>query len=101
MHEVELKLQVPPQRRDALESALGVTRWQHMPLRAHYFDTADTLLAKHGFSLRLRKQGERWVQTLKGPGKQPMQRLEDEVDFGAGEETPSPDLARHRHGAAA
>jgi inorganic triphosphatase YgiF len=69
MHEVELKLQVPPQRRDALESALGVTRWQHMPLRAHYFDTADTLLAKHGFSLRLRKQGERWVQTLKGPGK--------------------------------
>jgi inorganic triphosphatase YgiF len=100
MHEVELKLQVPQDRRDALESALGVTRWQHLPLRAHYFDTADTLLAQHGFSLRLRKEGERWVQTLKGPGKHPMQRLEDEVDVAGGDETPAPDLARHRQGAA-
>jgi hypothetical protein len=40
-----------------------------MPLSAHYFDTANTLLARHGFSLRLRKEDERWVQTLKGPGK--------------------------------
>jgi inorganic triphosphatase YgiF len=100
MHEVELKLQVPEDRRDALESALGVMQWQHTPLRAHYFDTADALLADHGFSLRLRREDGRWVQTLKGPGQHLMQRLEDEVEVSSGAEAPQPDLARHCHGAA-
>jgi inorganic triphosphatase YgiF len=100
MDEVELKLQVPEDRRDALEAALGVKQWQHTPLNAHYFDTADGLLARHGFSLRLRREREGWHQTLKGPGQQLLQRLEDDVEVAGSEETPRPDPARHRHGAA-
>jgi triphosphatase len=39
------------------------------PLRTHvetiYYDTPDGLLSANGFALRLRRVGERWVQTLK------------------------------------
>jgi inorganic triphosphatase YgiF len=97
MHELELKLQVPEDRRNALESALGVTQWQHTPLSAHYFDTDDALLSSHGFSLRLRREGERWRQALKGAGKHAVQRLEDEAEVNGSEQTPVPDLSLHRH----
>jgi inorganic triphosphatase YgiF len=35
------------------------------PLHAIYFDTKDGSLRKAGLSVRVRRQGERWVQTIK------------------------------------
>lgn len=63
-------------------------------LQASYFDTADRRLAADGLSLRLRKEGRRWVQALKGRGDSALQRSEHEVAL-AGAAQPAIDPARH------
>lgn len=70
--EVELKLLVPPARANGLWRALGrhpharpVTR----RLFSAYYDTPDRQLARRGVALRLRRDGGRWVQTIKGGGR--------------------------------
>ena len=71
MKEVELKFQVPPAVRKAVESAvagpaLGIRAARRIRLQAAYFDTPIGALAGTGLALRLRKEGRVWVQTLKG-----------------------------------
>lgn len=69
MVETELKLQVPPAARRALERELSAGgRSATVRLRATYFDTADRRLARAGLALRLRQEGRRRVQALKGRG---------------------------------
>ncbi|HRH86792.1 MAG TPA: CYTH domain-containing protein, partial [Rubrivivax sp.] len=79
MTEVELKFQVPPDRAVALQRAVATASAVRVGLRARYFDTADRRLAAAGLALRVRKEGRRWVQTLKGAGAGIWQRLEHEV----------------------
>jgi triphosphatase len=76
--EVELKLALDPR---ALKGAGASTRLARHPAiaqaksgRAHktrlvstYYDTPDLRLARHGIVLRLRRDGGRWLQTVKGP----------------------------------
>ena len=94
--EIELKFQVPAHRRPALEKALATTTAQHIDLRARYFDTPDGRLAAAQLALRLRREGDRWVQTLKGRGDGLMHRLEDEVPRAAADGDPPPlDLSLH------
>ncbi|MBP6269740.1 MAG: CHAD domain-containing protein [Rhizobacter sp.] len=67
MQEVELKFQVPPQARKAVESAVaGPHPARRIRLQAAYFDTPLGALAGAALALRLRKEGRVWVQTLKG-----------------------------------
>ncbi len=64
--EVELKLAVTPRDLPRLRrrlAKLGPAR--RMRLETIYYDTSDGLLAAHGFALRLRRVGARWIQTLK------------------------------------
>lgn len=77
--EIELKFQVPLARQAALERALATKTAERVPLRARYFDTPDGRLAAAQLALRLRREGDAWVQTLKGRGDGLMQRLEHEV----------------------
>jgi triphosphatase len=66
MKEVELKFQVPAESRKAVEAAVAGQRpTPRMHLQASYFDTPAAALADAGMALRLRKEGRRWVQTLK------------------------------------
>ena len=81
MTEIELKFQVPAIRRVALARAVGASRSSRVPLRAQYYDTAGRHLALAGLALRVRKEGRRWVQTLKGAGDGIWQRLEHEVEL--------------------
>ena len=71
MSEVELKLlldrqQVPAvlARIDELPSQ-ACTKHASRLLRSIYFDTAARDLRKNGISLRLRRDGKRWLQTVK------------------------------------
>ena len=79
MTEVELKFQVPAARAAALANAVATASARRVSLRARYYDTEDRRLAAAGLALRVRKEGRRWVQTLKGAGDGIWQRLEHEV----------------------
>lgn len=65
--ETELKFALGPGAREALEARLlrhGTTS----TLAATYFDTPDLALFAHGYGLRVRRKGDRFVQTLKSQG---------------------------------
>ncbi len=70
--EVELKLRMPRSavplvlRHPAL-LAVKRGRLRAAALRSTYFDTAGNRLAKAGVGLRIRREGRRWIQTVKGP----------------------------------
>ncbi|MDO9005856.1 MAG: CYTH domain-containing protein [Aquabacterium sp.] len=78
MQEIELKFQIPADSLAVLSAEIerlpGHARER---LQAHYFDTPDRRLGQARSALRLRKEGERWVQTLKASGANTMIRLED------------------------
>lgn len=80
MQEVELKFQVPATRRAALDAAVaGRDKRPRERLQATYFDTVDRALARAGLALRLRREGRRCVQTLKGAGDDGITRAEHNV----------------------
>lgn len=95
MTEFELKLEVPPERREEVVLAFGQAR--RMRLLARYFDTASGDLARAGVVVRVRKEGGRWVQTAKAGSGQTLERLEHNVALRAvaAGSTPAVDLARH------
>ncbi len=96
MQEIELKFQIPSERVAGVRRAVATKTAQQTRLQAQYFDTADRLLARSGFAVRLRREGKQWVQTLKGRGDGLMARLEHNapLDDGA-DDAPVLDLDRH------
>ncbi len=76
MLERELKFHVPPHMRTALEKELRKLHATHIPLHACYFDTEHHELAKAKIALRVRKEGNHWIQTLKSPGPDELSRNE-------------------------
>lgn len=96
MTETELKLQVPPARARAVAAAVGTRTARTQRLQAVYVDSAERALAAAGIALRLRREGRRWVQTLKALGADRMQRLEHNVSrAGATAAAPAVDPALH------
>jgi inorganic triphosphatase YgiF len=79
--EVELKFLVPAQSRASLvaELARGSASVRRVSLAAMYLDTPDRRLAAAGIAWRLRREGRRWVQTLKAAGRHLAERFEHEV----------------------
>lgn len=66
MLERELKLYVPTAQHAAVTQLMALIKNQSSQrLAAHYFDTAERELARQQVALRLRLEGEQWVQTLK------------------------------------
>ncbi|MDZ7857989.1 CYTH domain-containing protein [Sphaerotilus sp.] len=97
MQEIELKFQIPPACRPALSEALRDAAGATTRLRARYFDTEDRLLARSAFALRLRQEGEGWVQTLKGRGDGLMTRLEHNAPLGTDSGDAAPALSLECH----
>lgn len=66
MLERELKLYVPAAQQSIVAQVMTLIQNQDpVHLTAHYFDTAQRDLARQNAALRLRLEGEQWVQTLK------------------------------------
>lgn len=99
MTETELKFQVPHLRRERVRAAVAGRGAASRPIRlqAAYFDSADGLLAAAGVALRLRREGTRWVQTLKANGADAMTRLEHNAPRRErGAAVPALDLSLHQ-----
>lgn len=95
MPEIELKLQVGASDLAALEREVCRGRVQRVRMHALYFDTPQRALAAAGLALRLRREGRRWVQTVKGQGDGQLARLEHEVVLGASRAVPKLDPRHH------
>lgn len=72
--EIELKLSITPADaarigRLPLVRAAAIGRTHTRRLHTIYYDTPEHALQRAGVALRLRKDGARWVQTLKGGGR--------------------------------
>ncbi len=79
MQEIELKFQIPEGALAAIQAELRRINQGHdadLRLRAAYFDTPDRLLGAARMALRVRQEGDEWVQTLKAGGSNTMVRLE-------------------------
>jgi triphosphatase len=79
--EIELKFLVPPAARAgiAAELARGLTTLARTSLMAMYLDTDDRRLAQAGLAWRLRREGRRWIQTLKAGGSNALERFEHQA----------------------
>lgn len=86
MAEQELKLHVPKVAHAGVEKDLLRGKVTRLRLQAFYFDTPDRDLVRAKIALRLRREGEQWVQTLKMPGENALSRIEINHD------RPSPEL---------
>lgn len=96
MNELELKFRLDEPAALRWQQMFEARRARRLRLRARYFDTNDSQLASAGIALRLRLEGDHWVQTLKARGDSAVHRLEHEVPVPAApEETPSLDIDLH------
>ena len=76
MQEIELKFLVPESRLKGLMRQAQVKSSQVTQMAAHYYDTPDQQLAQAGIGLRIRQEGDAWVQTIKAGGDGIAARLE-------------------------
>ncbi|WP_201540183.1 CYTH and CHAD domain-containing protein [Psychrobacter sp. 1044] len=76
MQEIELKFLVPESRLKGLMRQARVKSSEVTQLAAHYYDTPDQQLSEAGIGLRIRKEGDAWVQTIKAGGDGIAARLE-------------------------
>ncbi|ENW94536.1 CYTH and CHAD domain-containing protein [Acinetobacter sp. NIPH 298] len=95
--EIELKFQLPVSKKKSVQLALNKQKAQKIRLQAKYYDTADRLLAKNHVAIRLRQEGEHWVQTFKAASKNHLQRIEEDIHLGQCEQEPELDLSLYQH----
>jgi len=95
--EIELKFQLPEAKKKSVLHALNKQKAQKIHLQAKYYDTTDRLLAKNYVAIRLRQEGECWVQTFKAASKNHLQRIEEDIYLGKCEQEPELDLSHYQH----
>lgn len=94
--ELELKFGMPDGALASLRDALRAHGAHTQQLEAHYFDMPDGRLSRARISLRLRREGRHWVQTLKAEGHGVAHRMEHEVRVpGTARQVPALDARRH------
>jgi inorganic triphosphatase YgiF len=97
MRELEIRFHVPPDSLQSLRQELNRHGARSTRMTAHYFDTPGDALGSQQMSLRLRKEGRRWFQTLKAQrSSSGVDRFEHNVALRVPSGTmPVLDIARH------
>lgn len=97
MRELKIRFHVPPDSLQSLRQELNRHGARSTRMIAHYFDTPGGALGSQQMSLRLRKEGRRWFQTLKAQrSSSGVDRFEHNVAIrGQPRTTPILDIARH------
>ena len=95
--EIELKFQLPESKKKSVLQTLNKHKAQKIHLQAKYYDTPDRLLAKNHVAIRLRQEGDGWVQTFKAASKNHLQRIEEDIVLGKCEQEPELDLSHYQH----
>jgi inorganic triphosphatase YgiF len=96
MRELEIRFHVPPDSLQSLRQELRRHGARLTRMTAHYFDTPGDALSGRQMSLRLRKEGRRWFQTLKTERSSSVDRFEHNVALRVLSGTmPVLDIARH------
>ena len=97
MSEIELKFGVDAARAAAIDAALRRLPSKRSAIESRYVDSDDFRLASAGLSLRLRRSGRAWEQTLKASTDQAAERLEETVPRPGrwGREVPPVDSSLH------
>lgn len=96
MRELEIRFHVPPDSLQSLRQELSRHGARSTRMTAHYFDTPGDALGGRQMSLRLRKEGRRWFQTLKTERSSSVDRFEHNVALRVPSGTmPVLDIARH------
>lgn len=95
--EIELKFQLPESKKKSVLQALSKQKAQKIQLQAKYYDTAERLLAKNYVAIRLRQEGEHWVQTFKAASKNHLQRIEEDIFLGKCAQEPELDLSLYKY----
>lgn len=95
--EIELKFQLPESKKKSVLQALSKQKAQKIQLQAKYYDTAERLLAKNYVAIRLRQEGEHWIQTFKAASKNHLQRIEEDIYLGKCAQEPELDLSLYKH----
>lgn len=95
--EIELKLAIAAGRPADVRRRLPRGDLQRTDIDDIYFDTPAALLRQRGLVLRLRRDGDRWLQTLKSADRSARvvsERGEWEVELGSDKRRPALDLGR-------
>ena len=79
MSEIELKFGVDPECVAIIDAALRRLPSRRISIESRYFDSDGFDLARAGLSLRLRRTGQVWEQTLKAPTGSFAERLEETI----------------------
>ena len=95
--EAELKFMIPRRKFGALKAEMRLGTVRRRRLLAIYYDTVDGRLAASNVSVRLRREGRRWVQTAKVQTSDSLRRLEHNVVLAVPRtlEVPALDLGLH------
>ncbi len=65
MQEIELKFQIPPDKRESILKALQRKSVQHTHTQSLYFDNKQFELFQHSILLKQNLENEQWLQILK------------------------------------
>ena len=99
MNEIELKLLLDPRQERMLRSGAAVRqaasgRARTRKLHSVYYDTEDGALRRAGIALRMRRDGRKWVQTVKKSVKGIAQGLSTPMEDECTLSGPALDLSR-------
>ena len=85
MQKIELKFQIPKDKRELIFKALQRKTVQHKTLKTQYLDSKQFDLSQHSILLKQRLENDEWLKTLQALSLNPIQLFEIDEDLTSSE----------------